>query len=54
MSYEKIMLELMVAILEGIYTHQFYYPYSNTAQSYKRYAESTIKMANEFIEGFDK
>ena len=49
-TFEKVVIELLIAILKGFYTNQFHYPYSDAAKAYGKYAESTIKMAEELIE----
>lgn len=48
-DYEKVIVKLLVAILNGIVLHHFEYPYSDLSKAYKEYAESTIEMAEELL-----
>ena len=46
-DYERTVIELLTAILKGIQTQYFNHPYTEEAKAFNKYAESTIKMAEE-------
>lgn len=48
-TFEKVVIELLTAILRGIQTQYFNHPYTEEAKAFNKYAESTIKMAEELI-----